>query len=291
MTVKTSLSKQPKSWFNRKRFWVCVIFLFFVYFCFVPSRTRISVETTGVTEPLTVDGQVDYFGVLERTYIDKLYPPENNGQRLLIAACGPRVLEQNQLATICSWEEIQTHESGRDWFENDWIPLCEHLYIDPYRRPVFYDKLEFFSFIEKHLSQQKESAGEKPNPEDARKYSWDLFQKLSTTTWKKSDYPEAGKWLDEYSDVLDYFGLCVRKPNFVNWRKIRRNGDLAAILLPDVQANRAFVRCLQVRITERIGRGDIEGAWYDVMSIKHLTCHYANDPILMGVTLTLRMTR
>jgi len=54
------------------------------------------------------------------------------------------------------------------------------------------------------------------------------------------------------------------------------------ILLPDVQANRDFARDLQIRVTYRLGLGDTEGAWYDVMSMLTLARkHYKNDPILV----------
>ncbi|MDR2642651.1 MAG: hypothetical protein LBC74_07645 [Planctomycetaceae bacterium] len=291
----TSTSKQPKSWYKRKRFWFCVILVFLVYFCLVPSRSRISVETTGITDPLTVDGQVDYFALFEKTYIDKLLPPENNGQRLMIAACGLRVLEQNFLADTVQWEELPTHEYGKNWFNNYWIPLCEHLYIDPYCKPKFHAKRGFHSYMNKYFQEQQEAAGEKKNDNTIGDRTNAMFKKLTAATWKKEDYPEVGKWLDEYSEVLDYFGMCVRKPNFSCWRQKPANDSLISIVLPDVQANRSFIRDLAVRISERIGRGDIEGARYDLMSIKYLAQHYMNEPFfvinLVGVAANDSFTK
>ncbi|MDR0610726.1 MAG: hypothetical protein LBG58_11495 [Planctomycetaceae bacterium] len=275
----TETSKQPKVWYKRKRFWSFVIFMLLIYFCLVPSRLRISPETTGITEPLTADGRVDYFAAFEKTYIDKLSPPEENGQRLLIAAFGPRILEQLALMNTVPWEEMPTHELSKNWFNNDWIPLCEHLYIDPYKKPMFYGKRGFFSYMEKYFKEQKKESGEVVNDKSISDDCKPLFDKLTAAPWNKEDYSEVGKWLDEYSEALDYVGMCMRKPNLACWRK---NADyLMAILLPDVQASRDFVRSLQVRINERIGRGDIEGAWYDIMTLKYHARHYVNDSLIV----------
>ncbi|MDR1493603.1 MAG: type IV pilin protein [Planctomycetaceae bacterium] len=273
--------KQPKAWYQRKRLWGILIAVLLIYFCLVPSRTRISPETTGIVEPLTADGQVDYFAAFEKTYIDKLSPPEDNGQRLLIAAFGPVVLEQMALVNTVPWEEILTDENGKNWFENYWLPLCEHLYIDPYRKPTFYEKRGFFGFMHQLKRAEKEKAGEE-NFKDDDPDSMKLFRKLTSAPWKKEDVAEVGKWLDEYSEALDYFGMCARKPHFACWRKGHmEENSLLTILLPDVQANRDFARSLQVRIAERVGRGDVEGAWYDVMSMKHIARHYTNDSLIV----------
>jgi hypothetical protein len=54
------------------------------------------------------------------------------------------------------------------------------------------------------------------------------------------------------------------------------------VLLPDVQATRNFGRELQVRITERLGKGDVEGAWYDVMSMLYLSRkHYIHEAFIV----------
>ncbi|GHT27293.1 hypothetical protein FACS18942_06360 [Planctomycetales bacterium] len=44
--------------------------------------------------------------------------------------------------------------------------------------------------------------------------------------------------------------------------------------MPDVPLNRQCIRELQIRIAERIGRNDVDGAWYDIMSVLHFSRHY-----------------
>ncbi|MCL2119775.1 MAG: type II secretion system protein GspG [Planctomycetaceae bacterium] len=284
MTEKPTPNKKP--WLRRKRVWCIVIVLLPAYFCLVPSRTRISPGTTGITGPLTADGKVDYFAAFEKLYIDKLSPPEDNGLRYMIAACGPTILEQMYIADTVPWEEMPTHEQSKNWFETRWIPLCEHLYIDPYRRPMFYDSRGFYGFMRQYKIKQKEATGEEnvvdDDPDDQK-----LWNKLVVAPWKVEDEPVVAKWLEEYSPVLDYFGECVRKPHYTCWRW--RAGHLFSVLLPDVQAHRDFARSLRVRVAERVGRGDLDGAWHDVMSMKHIAVHYKDDPIcvtnLVGIAI------
>ncbi len=217
--------------------------------------------------------EVDYFGEFEKLYIDKLNPPEDNGLRLMIAACGPRILEQWALSDLLSWEEIPTHEHGKLWFEGYWTPLCEHLSLDPHKKPRFYKSESFYSYM--RLWRQKEE-GEVNTEKDQT-----LWTHLAGTPWKSEEHPQVAAWLKDRDVVLDYFGHCVRKPNYVSWRKPSDEG-MYAILLPDVQAQREFSRDLRVRITYRLGLGDTEGAWYDVMSMLTLARkHYKNDPLLV----------
>ena len=275
--TKSSIEKNvtpKKPWHKRKRVWCGVMVILLAYFCLVPSRTRISPETTGITGPLTADGKVDYFAAFEKLYIDKLSPPEDNGLRYIIAALGPTILEQNALVEAVPWEEMPTHEQSKWWFENRWLPLCEHLYIDPYKKPMFYDLRGFYGYMHQLKKKQKEAAGE-GNFEDDDPDDQKLFDRLTSAPWKAEDEPVIAKWLEEYSPVLDYFAECVRKPNYACYRW--QSGDLMAILLPDVQAHRDFARSLQVRVAERVGRGDLDGAWQDVMTMKHLACHYKGE--------------
>ena len=107
-----------------------------------------------------------------------------------------------------------------------------------------------------------------------------LWTLLAGTPWKAEDHPQVAEWLKERNVVLDYFGHCVRKPNYVCWRQ--KEKAMYEILLPEVQANREFARDLRIRVTYRLGLGDVEGAWYDVMSMLTLARkHYKNDPILV----------
>jgi hypothetical protein len=199
--------------------------------------------------------------------------------RLIIAALGPKALEQTHIANDVPWEEMPTHERSKRWFEKQWIPLCEHMYIDPYDKPRYLDSLCFHSFYQKEWETNK--------PEEESRTYWEmrneLHGKFANAPWSAEEHPAVAQWLEERSPILDLFGVAVRKPNFAcyRWRPDDEWG-LLGILLPDVQSNREFARDLQVRIGERLGEGDIDGAWYDVMSMFYLSRkHYVHDPFLV----------
>ena len=272
------MTKPPKPFYRRRRYWSLAIFALLVYFCLIPSPLRVSPETTGFTGPLLPNGDVDYFGAFERMYIHKLSPPEHNGQRLLIAALGPRVLEQNALMDAVPWEQLPTHELSKRWFEEYWKPLCEHMFIDPYARPRFLDSMCYYAFMRREW----EANNEDENARHDLNADHELWRKLVAAPWSAEEHPNIAQWLEGRSPVLDLFGVAVRKPNFVGWRQRPESGGLYAVLLPDVQANREFGRNLQVRITERLGRGDVDGAWYDVMSMFYLSRkHYIHEPFIV----------
>ncbi|MGL4941877.1 MAG: hypothetical protein ACRC46_01645 [Thermoguttaceae bacterium] len=266
-----------KKWYYRKRIWLLVATVLLVYFCFIPSRFHATYETTGLRNPILKDGNVDYFRVYEETYADKFVPPEQNGMRDIIAAFGPVVLEQTHMANTIPWEEMPTNENSKNWFETYWIPLCEHMSIDPYKKPRFYDKRGYYG---NKLIEEKAAEKFPPDENNSREGANEkLWKKLVAAPWKAEDEPEVAAWLADYSPALDLFGVAVRKPNYVCWRK--PDETLVGILLPDVQSQRDFARNARIRVTERLGRGDIYGAWYDVMSMFHLARHFKKDVIMV----------
>ena len=275
--------RTTKPWYKRRRYWTLAFLAILFYFCFVPSPLKILPETTGITEPLLPNGEVDYFGAYEKLYIHKLSPPEDNGQRLLIAACGPRILDQQYLMDqISSWEELPTHERSKQWFHEKWVPLCEHMYIDQYAKPRFHDSLGFHEFLYQERKAKQEDAS-RWNKEDD-----ELWDQLVAAPWTAEDHPDIARWLEERSPVLDLFGVAVRKPNFACYRW--REKDTTAILLPDVQGNLDFARDLRVRIAKHLTNGDVDGAWYDVMSMFYLSRkHYVNDPFLVVALIGARI--
>jgi len=270
---------KPKSWYQRRRYGAIVLFAMFVYFCLIPSPLRISPETTGITAPLLPCGNVDYFSAYEKTYIHKLSPPEDNGLRLIIAALGPLALEQGSIALNIPWKEWQTHERSKQWFENQWILLCEHLGIDPYAKPHFLDNPNFHRFLQQEWEANREEGdATRVDPGAVER----LRRQLSAAPWTAEEHPNIARWLEERTPVLDLFGVAVRKPNFACYRWRPEGGSLFSVLLHDVQSMRQFARELGVRITERLGRGDVDGAWHDVMSMLILSRkHYVHDPLVV----------
>jgi hypothetical protein len=179
------------------------------------------------------------------------------------------------------WENLPTDERSKQWFEKEWVPLCEHMYIDPYVKPRFLDNPNYYNFMRKEWEKNNEE-GHYVHDELGEKATIALHQKLSAVPWTTEEYPHVARWVEERASVLDLFGVAVRKPNFAYWRQRPEGGNVYAALFPDIHSNRIFARDLEIRITERLGKGDIDGAWDDAMSMLYLSRkHYIHDPILV----------
>ncbi|MDR3183477.1 MAG: type II secretion system protein GspG [Planctomycetaceae bacterium] len=265
---------QKKPFYRQRRYWIAAIVLLIVCIGQVPMPLRVSKETSGIDSPICPDGTPDYFAVYEQTYIDKLLPAEDNGMSLIVAALGPKVLEQAALAKEVPWEQMPTNEQSKDWFITYYVPLCEHLGIDPYTKPHYYHTAGFYTmFKEKKLDSKEDPDGNQ------------LYNKLVSAPFEKTDYLEVAQWLNERNPVLDLFGTAVRKTNYVCWhqRPQKEKSFVYAVLLPEMQAQREFFHDLRVRIAARLGSGDIDGAWYDIMSMLYLSRkHYIHQPFLVG---------
>lgn len=265
-----------KPFYRKKRYGIILILLLLCYFCFVPSPMRISPETTLVTDSLKPDGMPDYFADWSnKTWLPNISPAEDNGMRLMIAACGPSVLEQAAIVRDVPWQEMPTNEKSKQWFNEYWLPMCESMGIDPYAEPKYLKTRDVDSWLYEKAEEETEEEKTKSTNEIYKDYE----KKYKLTPWKAADEPELAQRLQEYSPVLDLVGIAVRKPHFDAWRKYP--GALEAVLLPDIQASRNYVRNLQVRVAFRLGEGDLDGAWYDVMSMFFLARHFLYSDIVV----------
>ena len=258
-------------WFLKKRVWLTslvLLLLFFVFVTQVPSPPRYNLRTAGLENPVFYRGQVDYFAEFERGYNEKLHPMADNGYRDMLIACGPRILDQDALMDTVLWAHLPADLHGSNYYYNYWLPLCEKLEMDPVPRPKYLDSLGFQSYFAKSMMGEQ----------GARNYR----EKIAKTPFDLGESPEIETWLLERSPVLDLFNESVRKPNYFCPKFFMRDEDwgyLCAILLPDVTAQRTFAQDLQVRIGDRIFRGDLDGAWHDTMSMYLLSRkHYQYEP-------------
>ncbi len=274
-----SEEKNKTFWLLRKRVWLTTLLLLLVYLvCMTqfPGETRFTEKTTGIESPVFRNGKVDYFAEFDKRYNHRLHPATDNGFRDLLAACGPRILEQSALMDAVPWSHLSTHA----YYLDQWQPLCERLEIDPAPRPKYLDSLDFESYFAK--LKKLYAAGTEQLPDFLEEDPRDIRRNLVLTPVDLKQYPKFANWLADRSSVLDLFNESVRKPIFFCPHAPHENSSLYAILLPDVQASRSFARDLQVRIADRVFRGDIEGAWQDTLSMYLLSRkHYQNEPFFV----------
>lgn len=285
---------------RRRWIWGCVIFL--CVFCLfyitqIPTEFHPTPESTGLENPtFHNDGKVDYFAACEELYKDRLEPPQDNGFRMLLVACGPRLFGQEVLLDEIPWSQFDTNPRLLRFRHEHWIPLCEKLQIDPNAEPPYYSNRSFQEF---YANLEKTHPGLRPEnlPFDSQEYTnfrlefADILEKWNEIPRDSNEYRELAQWLQNRSPVLDIFNEAVRKPNFVcpalspdsikmGWMKVGWVDSLAS-LTRNSSGPARLTQDLQIRISDRLGKirngqsenteTEIENAWYDAMSVFHLT--------------------
>ncbi len=264
------MSNAPTS--RPRRFLLPLVFvLIFVGVCRASASEppTVSPETTVFVEPLTPDGKaVDFRKIYETAQDDWLGPPCENGFRELLAAFGPRILEQDYLADSVRWEDFPTNPDAKDWFNGDWTRLCEKFELGPTARPTFVDRPDLLAY----LRAAEPNALDKVNSD---------FERLRAAPWTADEFPTAARWLDENADRFDVYKKAINAPKLgcphfpddepaIGW---------AYLLVPDVFALRFDVAYhLAIRANFRIGSGDVDGAISDRRLILRLSRHILDNP-------------
>ncbi|MDR1925340.1 MAG: hypothetical protein LBQ66_13300 [Planctomycetaceae bacterium] len=257
--------ERKRSWFSWRKILITLLVLLAVlsYFCLVPSRLIISPETTLVTQ-LNSEGKPDYVGEFTQENNEKLKNPDDNGLRMVIEKFGPYILEQSALMQTYTWEDLLKNDSVQsNWYREKWIPLCKAMSIDPTKKPV-----EYKSISEKMMKSDKEE------------YKTSAFHSsLTSKSWRAEDYPDIAQFVRENDEALTVCAAAAKKPQWVCYRPLV-NG-LLSIQLPDVQSSRYPCRDFAIRANERVSRGDIAGAFDDVLSIFRIARHLSGEGVLV----------
>ncbi|MDR1925341.1 MAG: hypothetical protein LBQ66_13305 [Planctomycetaceae bacterium] len=260
--------ERKRSWFSWRKILITLFVLLAVlsYFCLVPSRLIISPETTLITQ-LNSEGKPDYAGVFMQEHNGQLKNPDDNGFRMVVEKFGPYILEQASLMNACVWEDLPNDKTGMGkWYHETWVPLCNAMSIDPAKKPTEYKSIH--------------SKMDKTGKEEYKKT--DLRNALRNKAWRAEDYPDIAQFVRESDEVLTIYAAAVKKPQWVCYRTA--NNGLIAVLLPDIQSSRAICTDFAIRANERVGRGDIAGAFDDALSIFRIARHQTDGDDGMIVT-------
>lgn len=270
---------------RRRVFWgllfgtALLLTLFFIVPNFVDTPQRISEETTILTEPRTPDGRrIDYLAALEERFAPK--NTAGNGFREIAAATG----------------RVPMENISQDY----WDEMCRKLDIDSLAPPT----MPFVVWAERPLYEaaHRESGSEEPfekSPGEIASlppelqnsyYAWNLSndvlirqwqEKYMAEPWSNDDFPELGECIDTLSPSLDLVGQAVRKDVYYIPVVTVRASCMYDILLPCVQSQRQFGRYLVIRANRSLQAGDLDAAWYDLLSALRLGRHLKNDLFLV----------
>jgi hypothetical protein len=213
-------------------------------------KFTISKETTYVTEPLDKDGYVDYVTALNKR-LSKGVTPANNACVLLWKALGPHPEGATMPAEFFKWLGIQPPAEKGDYF----LPLHrfakERLKIEP-GKPT------------QDLYEQQDRATGRP--------------------WTELEYPAIAGWLSANDKPLALIVQATQRSHYFSPLTPPRDKQgaqaLVAVLLPAVQKCRELAAALLARSMLRLGQGNVEGAWQDL-----LACHRLGRLLARGGTL------
>ncbi|MGI6402516.1 MAG: hypothetical protein ACOX0A_10520 [Thermoguttaceae bacterium] len=143
---------KPKRFRKTKNFLLFLLILICVkvghYYCF--NRPTKALNAMAVVAPDVYSRDVDYKTVYDELQTKQLLPAQENGFREILAALGPRCLEQGHAARTIPWEEFPTNEGSKSWFEETWTPLCEIFELNPNAKPTMLDRLPFMDYLVKN---------------------------------------------------------------------------------------------------------------------------------------------
>lgn len=197
-------------------------------------------ETTFVDGPIDKDGRIDYATALNKK-LSQGVTPQNNAVVLLWRAHGPKPEGAPMPAQFYTWLGIEAPPDKGDYF---------------------IDMGKFF----------KEEFKIDPNKEGET--IWDLSQKATDKPWTPKDYPKFAAWLKANEKPLALVVEASKRPHYfsplVPSDIDGSPGGLIAALLPGVQRCRTFAQALTMRAMLKLGQGDHDGAWQDLLAVHRL---------------------
>jgi len=215
------------------------------------NKITISPETTYLTEPLNPDGTVNYVAAIDLR-IREGVTDENNAAPLLIRAAGPTVLMEDILPL--SLKELGMEELPPDG-----------AYLIGWRK-----------FVREYAAREDMDPEEQLDAED-----WTVTSRQAP--WSQTDRPLLAAWLQANREPLELVTQAVQRPRFYI--------PVPCLTSPPAVFDRAiptlthFLRAadaLATRAMLKLGKGDAEGAWADLLTCHRLARLIAQGPTLVG---------
>ena len=267
--------QEPASRASSKKFWkrfllgclvLVLLLLFLVWIClFREVPLEISEETTYITGPLTPDGKsVDYLRAMEQ----EIYPPgmktDKNGYRLIVRAIGVGPM-------------IDLSKPGGDVMARE---IYEKLGLDPKACPPTMTYQESYDFLVKYVAASSlEELRARFRMDDSIVSEEDVAMELERRTndvWTPESLPMMADWLKQNEPALDLIADAVRKPEFCRPLVLHPDGifpggsSLFDIDFDLILSSRSLAWGFIARANYRLGKGDIDGAMRDILTIKIL---------------------
>lgn len=216
-----------------------------------PPQITLAKDATFVTGPLKENGYVNYHAALNER-LSKGITVENNAAIPLIRAMG-------------------SAPEGRPLPDQ----FFKRLGIEPLPHEGEY-LIDLVSFA------KREAAGRIiPRPVDTAKLLAQ-YDKAIEQPWVAEDAPQIARCLKANERPLALVAEAVERPRLYQpWTTVGENDWMIAQSLPIPQRQREIARQLQTRAMLRLGEGDIEGAWHDLLTLQRLARLVAQGPTVI----------
>ena len=215
------------------------------------SSINISKKTTFITAPLTDDGYADFRAAINKRFSNGV-TAENNAVVPLLQAMGPRP-------------------------ENFELP-------DEFYKRLGVERLaDKGDYIVSLYDFTRSTAANSKPPKDFDELWSDVdkqWDRAMDQPWQAKDSPIIHLWLNKNEKPLTLTIQATKRPRYYHpW--VSKGGLLIAQPMPMVQKHRQVARLLQIRAMLKIGSGDLEGAWNDLLAMHRLGRLVARGPTLI----------
>ncbi|MBO0700958.1 MAG: hypothetical protein J2P46_21365, partial [Zavarzinella sp.] len=228
-----------------------------------PGRSTFTVgpETTYATGPVDPEGFVDYPAALNERLAEGV-TPETNANVLIVRALGPHPEGGTMPPEYYQRLEIDPPPEQGDYFLGFDKYYQAHLKGRRPEEPGGDWFTEFFG-----------PEGEEIVVETDTQQRWQVrVDRYRQWPWTAKDQPEIADWLKQNEKPLAVLVEASKRSRYYN-PLVARNADphsarILNSLLPTVQRCREVARALACRAMLRLGEGDADAAWQDL-----LACH------------------
>ena len=210
---------------------------------YAKSPITISPETTVIDGPLSQYGYVDYIAALNQQ-LSIGVTPENNSAVLFLQITGPHEVGQNT-AEYCRMLGIPELPS-----DGQYMVSADRFEVPP----------------------------ENAETSQLRLTEHDLAMK---GPWTAEQIPALARWLDQQSSHFDQIEQATLRSRYYTPLISGNPPAVVAVLLPQAQTSRTVARSLCIRSMFRLGKGDVPGAWQDILSMYRLARLVGQGPTLI----------
>lgn len=211
-----------------------------------------SIETTHIIEPVRADGLIDYVEALSRIQREGV-TPENNSVVMFRRAFGYRELSGEATAEYFSQLGMEPLPEDGNYL------IGTQEYVDSLEVPVL--------------------PGPTTDEPDPRRIVLIQHGDAQIRPWTAEEFPLVARWIELNDEPLKFIVEGSQRPKYFS-PLVPSQGMAMAIMLPDVQNSREAARLLCTRAMLKLGEGNVDAAWDDV-----LTCHRMARLTAQGPTL------